>query len=126
LPVFWPPTHARSNGRPWGPPPVRVLPVLIHLRTDLTTRARATLFGTSQSAVVRVIHHLVPLLADALRPDPRADGTRARGVRTAIYARISNDPKKKNGDPDEPIGMGWACSARKRTAARWPRSSAGT
>jgi len=56
-------------GRPWYTPlPVRVLLVLIHLRTDLTTRALAALFHTSQSTVDRVIHHLVPVLAEALRP----------------------------------------------------------
>jgi hypothetical protein len=47
-----------------------VLLVLIHLRTNLTTRALATLFDTSQSAVDRIIHHLVPVLARTLRPDP--------------------------------------------------------
>ena len=50
-----------APGRPWGlPPPVRVLLVLIHVRTNLTTRALAALFDTSQSAVDRIIHHLVP------------------------------------------------------------------
>lgn len=58
-------------GRPWGLPlPVRVLVVLIHLRTNLTTRALAALFDTSQSAVDRTIHHLVPVLARALQPAP--------------------------------------------------------
>jgi hypothetical protein len=47
-----------------------VLLVLIHLRTNLTTRALAALFHTSQSAVDRIIHHLVPVLARALRPAP--------------------------------------------------------
>ena len=50
--------------------PVRVLLVLIHLRTNLTTRALAALLGTSQSTVDRVSHPLVPALADALRPAP--------------------------------------------------------
>lgn len=58
-------------GRPWALPlTVRVLLVLIHLRTNLTTRALAALFGTSQSAVDRIIHHLVPVLARGLRPAP--------------------------------------------------------
>lgn len=35
----------------------------------LTTRALAALLGTSQSAVERIIHHLVPMLADTLRPN---------------------------------------------------------
>ena len=48
--------------------PVTVLLVLIHLRTNLTTRALAALFHTSQSTVDRTIHHMVPVLADALRP----------------------------------------------------------
>jgi Transposase DDE domain/Helix-turn-helix of DDE superfamily endonuclease len=55
--------------------PVRVLLVLIHLPTNLTTRALAALFGTSQSTVDRVIHHLVPALADALRPAPADTST---------------------------------------------------
>ncbi|MCV7234325.1 transposase family protein [Mycobacterium branderi] len=58
-----------APGRPWTlPVAVRVLLVLIHLRTNLTTRALAALFGTSQSTVDRVIHHLVPVLAGALQP----------------------------------------------------------
>ena len=60
-----------TPGRPWNLPlAARVLQVLIHLRTNLTTRALAALFATSQSAVDRVIHHLVPVLAQALQPDP--------------------------------------------------------
>jgi hypothetical protein len=58
-----------------------VLLVLIHLRTNLTTRALAALFGTSQSAVDRTIHHLVPLLARQMRPD--ADGPDSHGSSTA-------------------------------------------
>jgi hypothetical protein len=49
---------------------VRLLLVLIHLRTNLITRALAAIFGTSQSTVDRIIHHLVPALARALRPAP--------------------------------------------------------
>ena len=57
-------------GRPSGLPlRVRVVLVLVHLRTNLTTRALAALFGISQSSVDRIVHHLVPVLADALRPD---------------------------------------------------------
>jgi hypothetical protein len=69
-----------TMSRPRLPPPagrprrlpltVRVLLVLTHLRTNLTTRALAALFDTSQSTVDRIIHHLVPVLAHALRPDP--------------------------------------------------------
>ncbi|MHA7650353.1 transposase family protein [Mycobacterium sp. ML4] len=50
--------------------PVRLLPVLIHLRTNLTTHALAALFATSQSSVDRIIHHLMPVLASTLRPAP--------------------------------------------------------
>jgi hypothetical protein len=35
---------------------------------NLTTGALAALFGTSQYAVDRIIRHLVPVLAKALRP----------------------------------------------------------
>jgi len=64
-----------AAGRPWGLPlPLRVLLVLIHLRTNLTTRALATLFATSQSTVDRITHHLVPVLAHALRPAGTDDG----------------------------------------------------
>lgn len=60
-----------ATGRPWSLPlAVGVLPVLIHLRTNLITRALAALFGTSQSAVDRIIHHLVPVLAQSVSPVP--------------------------------------------------------
>ena len=52
------------------PLPARLLLVLIHLRTNLTTRALAALFRTSQSAIDQIIHHLLPVLAHALRPAP--------------------------------------------------------
>jgi hypothetical protein len=39
--------------------------VLVHLRTNRTTRAFTALFGIRQSAVDRVIHYLVPVLARA-------------------------------------------------------------
>jgi hypothetical protein len=52
---------------------VRVLLVLVHVRTTLTTRALAALFGASQSKVDRVIPHMVPVPAQALQPNP-ADG----------------------------------------------------
>jgi hypothetical protein len=59
------------SGRPWSLPlPARVLLVLIHLRTNLTTGALAAMFGTSQSTIDRVLHHLVPVPAGALRPVP--------------------------------------------------------
>ena len=85
-------------GRPWGLPlAVRVLLVLIHLRTNLTTRALAILFATSQSAADRIIHHLVPILATALRPEPAAhgapwiiDGTLIPGHDQAITAPAKN------------------------------------
>ncbi|WP_353363288.1 transposase family protein [Mycobacterium sp.] len=43
--------------------------MLIHLRTNLTTRALAALFDTSHSTGDRVIHHLVPVPAHTLRPE---------------------------------------------------------
>jgi DDE superfamily endonuclease/Helix-turn-helix of DDE superfamily endonuclease len=66
-----PPTPARPSGLPL---PVRVLLVLIHLRTNLTTRGLAAPFATSQSAVDPIIHRLVAALAHTLRPDPSAHG----------------------------------------------------
>ena len=51
-----------------------VLLVLIHLRTNLTTQALAALFHTSQSAVDPILHHLVPVSAQTLQPDPDATG----------------------------------------------------
>jgi hypothetical protein len=47
-----------------------VLLVLIPLGTNLTTRALAALFHTSQSALDPTVHHLVPVLARALLPAP--------------------------------------------------------
>jgi hypothetical protein len=55
-----------AAGRPWGLPlPVRLLLVLTHLPTNLTTRAPAALFATSQSALDPIIgrHSRWPLLA---------------------------------------------------------------
>ncbi|WP_081665207.1 transposase family protein [Mycobacterium sp. UM_CSW] len=51
-----PPLLGRPSALPLA---VRVLLVLAHLRTNLTTRALAALFYTSQSRVDRVIHYLV-------------------------------------------------------------------
>jgi Helix-turn-helix of DDE superfamily endonuclease len=63
-------------GRVWGLPlAVRVLLVLVHLRTNLTTRALAVVFATSQSPTDQIIGHLVPTLAAALRPQPAAHAT---------------------------------------------------
>jgi len=53
-----------------------------HLRINLTTQGLATLFDTSQSAVDRIIDHLVPVLARTLRPDP--DTATTRGSSTAL------------------------------------------
>jgi hypothetical protein len=64
-----------AAGHPWGLAlPVRLLLVLTHMRTNLTTRALAALFSTSQSSVDRIIHHLVPVLANALRLDANEQG----------------------------------------------------
>jgi hypothetical protein len=70
------------------PLPVRVLLVLIHLRTNPTTRALAALFGTRQSAVDRIIHHLVPVLARALRPTP--DNSNHPWIIDAILIPVHN------------------------------------
>jgi hypothetical protein len=64
---------SRKRGRPWGLPlPLRVLLVLIALRTNLTERALAALFGISQASVNRTITNLLPTLAGLL-PDPTAE-----------------------------------------------------
>jgi Helix-turn-helix of DDE superfamily endonuclease len=68
-PVLLPDRPGRVGGLP---PAVRVLLVLVHLRTNLTTRALAVLVATSQSATDPIIGHLVPTLATALRPQPAA------------------------------------------------------
>jgi hypothetical protein len=44
------------------------------LPTNLTTRALAALFDTSQSTLDPIIHHLVPMLAATLRPAPDTSG----------------------------------------------------
>jgi hypothetical protein len=50
-----------APGRPWRLPlTVRVLVVLTHLRTNLTTRALAALFDTSQSAIGNRPDHSSP------------------------------------------------------------------
>ena len=68
------------RGRPWSLTlPARLLLVLIQLRTNLTTRALAALFRTSQSSVDRIIHDLTPRLARLLGPDGGA------AVDTAVH-----------------------------------------
>ena len=62
---------APRTTRPCSMPlPVPLLLVLIHLPTNLTTRALAALFHTSPSTLDRVIHHLLPAPADLSRPVP--------------------------------------------------------
>jgi hypothetical protein len=64
-----------ARGRPWSLSlSVRILLVLIHLPTNLTTRALAALFATRQSTVDRVISHVIPMLANAFRPDGTGSG----------------------------------------------------
>jgi len=70
------------------PLPVRLLQVSTLLRTNLITRALAAVFDTSQSTTDRIIHHLIPVLADAPRPTPHdtahswiIDGTLIPGAR---------------------------------------------
>ena len=64
-----------AAGRPWGLPlPVRLLLVLTHLPTNLTTRALAALLATSQSTLDPIIGHLVPVLANVLRLDANGAG----------------------------------------------------
>jgi hypothetical protein len=58
------------NGRPWSLAfEERVLLVIAYWRTNLTMRQIAALFGTSKSAVDRIIDDLAPKLA--LRPRQR-------------------------------------------------------
>jgi hypothetical protein len=48
-----------TPGRPWRLPlDARVLLVLIHPRTNPTTRVLAVLVATTQSTVDRILHHL--------------------------------------------------------------------
>jgi Helix-turn-helix of DDE superfamily endonuclease len=60
-----PPAASRPRGLPL---PVRSLLVLTHMHTNLTTRALAALFATSQSSVDPIIGHLMPVLAAVLGP----------------------------------------------------------
>jgi hypothetical protein len=66
------------QGRPWSLPfPTRVLLVAVALRTNITTRAVAVLFTTTQSTADRVIRHLTPIIGKQLRaaPESRDEGT---------------------------------------------------
>ena len=48
----------------------RVLVSTLYLRTNLTQRQLAVLFGVSQMQVDRVLHDLVPVLGELLGPPP--------------------------------------------------------
>jgi hypothetical protein len=97
--------------------------VLIHLRTNLTTRALAALFHTSQSAVDQIIHHLMPILARTLQPNPDGhdgpwiiDGTPHPGARPVDHRRQQNHRRSIN---TQII----ICAHRRRVMAagqRWP------
>lgn len=66
------------RGRPWSLPlplPLRVLIVCVALRTNLTERALAAVFNTSQSSIDRTVRHLTPILAGLFQP-PRPDRRR--------------------------------------------------
>ena len=45
----------------------------VALRTNITTRAVAVLFTTTQSTADRIIRHLTPVIAKTLRPTPGPD-----------------------------------------------------
>lgn len=93
-------SHPRQADPGHSPLAVRVLLVLIHPRTNRTPQALAALFHTSQSAVDRILHHLAPVLAQTLRPDPDAtdgpwitDGTLI-SVQDQSITAISNDYRR--------------------------------
>ncbi|MFJ8057708.1 transposase [Streptomyces sp. NPDC096142] len=64
----------QQRGRPWSLPlEDRVLLVTAYLRTNLTMRQLALLFGISKSAADRIIDHIAPLLAIRQRRQFRKD-----------------------------------------------------
>jgi hypothetical protein len=92
----------RRPRRPWGLPlPVRVLLVVVHLRTTLTTRALAALFGISQSALDRIIHHLVPVLAHSLTriPDEHHGPWIINGTLIPVHDQSITAPAKNHRRP---------------------------
>jgi hypothetical protein len=115
-------------GRPWNlPPAARALPVLIHLRTNLTTRALAALFGTSQSTVDRAIHHLMPILARSLQPEPDhskhpwiIDGTPDPGARSADHRHQQELPPPCQ-HPDHHLRSPAPSGCRQPMLARQPQ-----
>ena len=61
----------RTPGRPWSLTlPVRAVLVLVHLRTNLTTRALAPLFHAANPPWTASFITWPPVLARALHPDP--------------------------------------------------------
>lgn len=58
-----------GRGRAWNLSfPDRVLMAVMYLRTNLTQRQLAVLFGASQKQVDRVLHDLLPVLGELLGP----------------------------------------------------------
>jgi hypothetical protein len=98
-----------TPGRPWSLPlAARMLLVLIHLHTHLTTRALAALSHTSQSTFDRIIHHLVA-------------GT---GRCSATRTRRQQPPVDHRRHPSSRCTIGRSPpSARTTAAASTPRSS---
>jgi hypothetical protein len=98
-------------GRPRSMPlPARRLPVVIHLRTNLTTRVLAALCDTSQSTADRIIHHLLPVLTDAFRPAPD-------NQRSPMPHRWQADPRARPVDHRDPARITAAASTPRSTSA---------
>lgn len=94
----------RGRGRPWSMSfPDRVLATTMYLRTNLTERALAVLFDTTDSTIDRVVHDLAGPIGTLLGPAPTdrrelwlVDGTlipardRTRGAKSKNYRRSVN------------------------------------
>jgi hypothetical protein len=100
------------------PPPARLLLVVIHVRTN-PTHGLAALFRTSQSTVDRIIHYLIPVLADALRPttDDSARHHADPGARPVDHRDQQELPPQRQ-LPDHHLRSSATCDRRRPVQAR--------
>ncbi|MCU1699129.1 MAG: hypothetical protein JWR34_5192, partial [Mycobacterium sp.] len=112
-------------GRPRSMPlPVRLLQVSTLVRTNLITRALAAVFDTSQSTTDRIIHHLIPVLADAPRPTPHDTAhpwiidTTLIPVHDQSITAIQQELPPQRQLPDQHLRSSVTCDRRRPVLAR--------
>lgn len=101
------PTARRSRGRPWATPLARrVVVACASLRTNLTLRELAVVFGMSTSQVHRIVTDLVPRIAALLDMSTTGDRRRTWIVDGTLI------PTRDHRRAEKSKNYRWACNAQ--------------